>query len=391
MHLWTDNPPEFLAGCSKTLTKFQYVSARDHAGDASSAAKTLIPRDVIDTGPVRPKSLSDYLITSAGLDDIPKPEPLIEHYLDSDTLARLTGKSNHGKSFVALDMALCVASGRAWHGHQVTQGPVVYMVAEGARGIKSRVRAWEWEYNEGRPTEGIYFLPTAVQVGEFPQFIEAVSEVRPALVVLDTQARITVGQDENSAQDMGILVANLESLREATGACVLTVHHLGHQGEHGRGSTAVYGALGTELRVEKNRNTVVVYTSKQKDMEFSRPLTLMMERQNESLILRSETPGDPLATDSVVDAGSPPRDKVIYVGYSAFNNSLGGSMAEYESLALKHYAMTKTTFKDTWGNLVDSGLLVMCESVVTGKPNARFRPAAAEIARLGLHNLPKLA
>ena len=46
----------------------------------------------------------------------------------SETQAILYGPPGAGKSFVALDFALSVASGRAWHGHEVRQGPVLYVV-----------------------------------------------------------------------------------------------------------------------------------------------------------------------------------------------------------------------------------------------------------------------
>lgn len=39
LHVWTDNPPEFLIGESKTLTKIQYVALRDHGGNMPAACR----------------------------------------------------------------------------------------------------------------------------------------------------------------------------------------------------------------------------------------------------------------------------------------------------------------------------------------------------------------
>jgi hypothetical protein len=66
----------------------------------------------------------------------------------------------------------------------------------------------------------------------------------------------------------------MEQLRAATGACVLVIHHTGHVGEHGRGSSSAKGALQSELHVSKKgdnaRNIVVTLkVGKQKDDEES--------------------------------------------------------------------------------------------------------------------------
>jgi hypothetical protein len=41
LHLWTDNPPEFLRAAPKTLTKLDYVAFRDHQGDRRAAMDAL--------------------------------------------------------------------------------------------------------------------------------------------------------------------------------------------------------------------------------------------------------------------------------------------------------------------------------------------------------------
>ena len=66
------------------------------------------------------------------------------------------------KSFVALDWACHVALGLPWRGREVTQGDVVYVVAEGKKGIPGRVSAWEATY--GHRVSGVHFLPEPVQV-----------------------------------------------------------------------------------------------------------------------------------------------------------------------------------------------------------------------------------
>lgn len=46
----------------------------------------------------------------------PAPEPLIEGILDAGTVTMLSGPFSTGKSFIALDWALSIASGTDWLG-----------------------------------------------------------------------------------------------------------------------------------------------------------------------------------------------------------------------------------------------------------------------------------
>lgn len=225
-------------------------------------------------------------LDTAGLDDIPEPNPLVTGLLYSDTTTWIIGKAGHGKSFVALDMAGCIATGMPWQEHGTTQGHVLYVIAEGAAGIRVRVRAWEESY--GRKMTGVTFLPVAVQAGkpaDWQALISFARELESVLVILDTQARITVGMEENSAKDMGEFIDKLERLRIATRACVAVVHHKGRNGDHMRGSTAMDGAGDTVLEVSKDGDAVTVKNPKQKHLEEHEPIELRLSPIGESTVL----------------------------------------------------------------------------------------------------------
>lgn len=213
------------------------------------------------------------LLDTDGLDHIPRLEPLVDGFLYRDTLGRIIGPSGHMKSFVALDFAGHVGTGRPWRGYRTVQGNVIYLVAEGAGGIRKRVRAWEQHH--GCKMTGVKFLPRPVQAGDrfaWEVLVAAAKRIEPVLIIFDTQARITVGVEENSSKEMGLVVARMDQLRAVTKACVTLIHHQGLQGDHGRGSTAVKGAMQTELRVTKKGKKgpearVIVSSDKQKDDE----------------------------------------------------------------------------------------------------------------------------
>jgi hypothetical protein len=248
------------------------------------------PHHVETSTPDEPSHLERLraqLLDTDGLESIAPPTPLIPGILYRDGPAWLFGRPGSAKSFIALDMAGCVGGGDMWQDYgPVGQGEVLYVVAEGATGIKQRVRAWEGA--NGRRMTGVRFLPVAVQASNattWQALVDLAAEIRPALIVLDTQARISVGMEENSNTEMGQLVERIEQLRRACGACVLTIHHTGRDGDHLRGAVAIDGAATTTIKVEKDAEILTISNPKQKDAAEFDPFRLRLVPYEESAIL----------------------------------------------------------------------------------------------------------
>jgi hypothetical protein len=161
-------------------------------------------------------------------------------------------------------------------------------VAEGAGGSSARVRAWKKKY--GAMGECIRFLPRPVQSADLRAWavlVQACARLagvaremgRGMLVVLDTQARVTVGLKENDATDMGVFIDAIGAIRAAAdGACVLTIHHTGRRGGDARGSSAIDGAQTTELKVvKKGELEGQLITEKQKDIAEAEPIDIGFE------------------------------------------------------------------------------------------------------------------
>jgi hypothetical protein len=205
------------------------------------------------------------------------PVPLVKGLLNLDSESWIIGEPGSKKSFVATDIAAHVAAGMPWQGLKVHQGGVVMIVAEGGGGLGPRLSAWEMQHGRSM-SDRIDILTRPVQAARLEDWAvlrEACRRLGPALVVIDTQARVTVGLEENSAKEMGIYVEAVRSIREATGACVLTVHHTGRRGGDARGSSAIDGAQHTELKVEaKDSLSGQLVSEKQKDMALSPDLQL---------------------------------------------------------------------------------------------------------------------
>ncbi len=255
----------------------------DGSAAPGSVAPSATPIDPVD--PVQ--ALLAEMLDRDGLDSLPRPQPLIFDVLDKDSETWLIAPSGGFKSFIALDMAIHVGMGISWRGKRVAQGDVVYIVAEGSKGIGMRVDAWENVY--GRRSSGVRYLPRPVQVndphGAWEVLVEACRRLKPTMIVIDTQARVTMGMEENSANEMGVFVGAISRLREVTRACVMVVHHTGKEGAGGRGSSALYAAADTELRIERPTKreerlqlTANMSTSKQKDMEEDAGFDIQMRK-----------------------------------------------------------------------------------------------------------------
>jgi hypothetical protein len=234
------------------------------------------PAAVVETAPGQEamstlEKLRARLVTADELAELPAPVPLVYDLLDLDTEAWLIGAPGSLKSFIALDLAGAVGAGREWQSHRVRQADVLYIAAEGAGGMVLRTRAYR-KVHGAMP--GVTFLPYPVQVksndGQWEALVQLSRELKPGLVVIDTQARVSVGLEENSATDMGVLVDAVGRLKRATGACVLVVHHTGRNGGDARGSSALDGAQDTELKVVRAEPRASleckIIQDKQKDM-----------------------------------------------------------------------------------------------------------------------------
>ena len=88
-------------------------------------------------------------------------------------------------------------------------------------------------------------------------------------MVVDTLSRALAGGNENSSEDMGALVQNMDAIRAETGACVLFIHHTGKDQARGaRGWSGLRAAIDTEIEVVADERAGIATATvvKQRDM-----------------------------------------------------------------------------------------------------------------------------
>jgi hypothetical protein len=175
------------------------------------------------------------------LESLPPPKWLLPGILPEGQ-TWLYGEPGSGKTFLALDWAASVASSGL---------NVVYFVGEGVTGFARRVYAWRKAHGKNLST--FYAVPQAPHLLDreaVATLEQTVRELSPALVVIDTFARASVGGDENSARDVGIAIDALDMLWREHQASSLVIHHSNKYGGSERGSSAIRGAADATWEVK---------------------------------------------------------------------------------------------------------------------------------------------
>ena len=204
----------------------------------------------------------------------PEPEWLIEDVFYSGTLNMIFGPPETCKTFVALDMAMCIAHGKKWHGKKVKQGNVLYVCAEGAPLIGARYRAWEQE-NNITVTENIDIIldaPQMYQLSDIKIFLDSLKGEQFSMIFFDTFSRTMDGANENSSEDVTKWINTASKLQKLNHAAVCAVHHLGKQKDKGaRGHSSFKSACDTMIEVKrvggKGSNNIKLVCDKLKDAE----------------------------------------------------------------------------------------------------------------------------
>lgn len=225
--------------------------------------------------------------------DLEPPQWLVEDMMEHG-LCSIVGDSGVGKSAVTLDMLCHMAMGWPWRGKAVRQCSSLYMAGESIHGALDRLQTWARVHEAPEVLDRVVLMQGTPQVSGDPMYlgkvIETVLRLDLEVIVVDTLARATVGLEENAAKDMGVVNGVFDRLMRDTGASLWYVHHLTRGSTHGRGSTALYGAVDSEVLIQdlahdgdcwdEKGGRPVAYRSDNTAVELEgKPLTVRVNKQ----------------------------------------------------------------------------------------------------------------
>jgi putative DNA primase/helicase len=197
-------------------------------------------------------------------DDETFDDELIEGVIGRMAMAVLYGDSNSGKTFAAIDMGAAIARSVEWLGRPSAGGVVVYLATEAAASVRLRLRGYQRHHRVRVP--GFVIVQSPINLFDGDADVTAVvaliceieSQIgeKVALVIGDTLARISAGANENSGEDMGVVLKHADAIRSATGATFLWIHHTGKDQAKGmRGWSGMRAAIDTEIEVTADEAT----------------------------------------------------------------------------------------------------------------------------------------
>jgi hypothetical protein len=246
--------------------------------------------------------LSVQRFTLLGVNDLaalPPTEHLVKGILPSSGLAAIYGPSGSGKTFLALDLIMAIACQSDWFGHKVKNVPVTYLGLEGKGGINNRIQAWCIKNPSLAPKNfkiilDNFDLMNKPNVLQLAQAI-ATAQMHKGVIVIDTLNQASPAADENSSQDMGVIIKHLKLLQETTDGLVLIIHHTGKNTSQGlRGHSSLKASLDANIEVMGGDKRSWLL-EKSKDGEDGKSFGFRLEVQR----LGIDSDGDPISSCTV--------------------------------------------------------------------------------------------
>jgi hypothetical protein len=214
------------------------------------------------------------------LDGGATPEPpdwLIKGLLPKRGVCCLGGQSGAGKTFIAVELAVRLASGQPFFGRRTRERiGVLILVGEGMATLPDRILAAKYGTQEAPLPIAYASITKAVKdnhdadaivkiIGRVRDYLMAAFDVRLGLVIFDTLTAIFDVDDENDNAKAARCLRIMQRIERQLGTAILVVHHYGKTAETGlRGASAWRAGFDNVLAVIGTRNELTGAASNRK-------------------------------------------------------------------------------------------------------------------------------
>jgi RecA-family ATPase len=221
--------------------------------------------------------------------EFPEEEWLVEDIVPLPSIVALSGMPGHGKTFVTIHIAMCVARGLPVFGRFASRQAPVLVISEEDYPNHLQGRFKSLGLTED---EQITYLSQAGFKSDnkenIDQIIDIVREGKFKLVIVDSLRRVH-DQDENDSRGMARVAEGLKRIAKE-GVAVLYIHHHRKPEEHKlnnptvslRGSTEIQAAVENHFALEKkdNEDILVFRQPKSRNSEALKPFEVKILKES---------------------------------------------------------------------------------------------------------------
>lgn len=197
------------------------------------------------------------------IDELPLPEYQVMNLIPVSSIGMIFGPMSMGKSFIALDLCLSLATGQPFMGREIMkQTKPLYVYAEGERGLRGRKRAWEIAHDITLAdyAEQGAFIPRSLNLAplelgpseHLAQLARLVEQHGFGHLLIDTLSANTPGMREDNESYAELIYYLRERIVEPYGCNVTIVAHTPKgRADEVRGGYAIEANTDWSLNVEK--------------------------------------------------------------------------------------------------------------------------------------------
>ena len=233
---------------------------------------------------------------------------LIDQLWTDQAVGVVGGSPKSGKTWLALEMAVSVASGTPCLGAfsvQVPRPVLLYAAEDSAAAVRARLetlaRVHALDFNQLDVRVITADTLRLDRADDQERLAATVAAHRPALLVLDPLVRVHA-IDENVAGQVAALLAYLRSVQRKTGAAIVLVHHVrknvsaaSSAGYSLRGSSDLYAWLDSFLYLRKHHDQLTL-TAEHRSAPAFGPVPLQLAQSDPAGAHLELLAGDPIRT-----------------------------------------------------------------------------------------------
>jgi len=214
---------------------------------------------------------------------------VIDKLIPSNSVCILTGKRGTLKTFIALNMGYCIASGDSFLKHfDVEKGKVIYLDKENGLNIMKKRTQMLKKGLELKGDLGIGFICFSQlkidRMGDMMLIEKAINKYKPKLLIIDTYRR-GISFDENDAGKVSeLFVDTLRPLVEKYNVSIILIHHNRKSGQGSgdemdelRGSSDLANYADIILKMERRGENLILKQLKNRNAEEEKPIKIKSE------------------------------------------------------------------------------------------------------------------